>query len=143
MLENLTPEQAFELYRANVEKYEQAMPILMFDQGEGTLGITDITNEEVRDGLARLADEGLRANAVLLSAEAKVLTFDPQGHAHTESPVDCVAISYLDNTGKEWTARRQFMRISGTVTYLEELTVFEGEGEGMVPEGLERLVGRR
>jgi hypothetical protein len=142
VLENLTPEQAFDMYRGNIEKYEQAMPMLMTDHG-GNLGVFEIVNQEVRDGLNRLADEGLCADAVLLSAEAKVLTFDPQGHAHTETPVDCVAISYLDRTGKEWTARRQFMRINGVVTYLEELTVFEGEGEGMVPDGLQRLVGRR
>lgn len=143
MLETLTPEQAFDMYRNNIEQYEQAMPMLLVDEGDGNVGVYEIVNMEVRDGLNNIADMGKQYEAVVLSAEAKVMTFDPQGHAHTETPVDCVAISYLDRSGKEWTARRQFMRINGTVTYLEDLTVFEGEGEGMVPQGLQRLVGRQ
>jgi hypothetical protein len=141
LLEAITPQKAFELYRTNVEENEQAIPILMVDHGDGTVGITEILDMEVRDGLAGIADQGQTFEAVLLSAEARVRVFKPDGTAETEAPVDCVVISYADKT-KDWTVKRQFMRHNGVVTYLEDLDVFEGDAGGLVLDGLHRLVGR-
>jgi hypothetical protein len=143
MLEVLTPTNAFEMYRGNIEEYDDPVPMLALDMGSGTdLVLEAILDQEVTDALQGMVNDGLRFQAILLSSWAKMQAFDPDGNALTEGPVDAAAFVYVDAQGREWSASRPFVRINGTVTYLTELQVFTGKGEGTVSVSLRTLVGQ-
>ena len=140
MIEALTPEKALDLYRANVEQFDQAAPILLADDGE-KIGFAQIVDMEVVDGLMHMVNEGYRYKAVMLSSEARMRTWDvTTGTAETEAAVDDVVFTYADATGKEWSATQQFMRTNSTVRWIGDLEVADG-GIGAVLAALRRLVG--
>jgi len=139
-LADVTPEEAFEQYRSNIEDFDVAMPMILCESDDSSLDVYQLVGTEVRDVLRVMADRGRRYKAVLLSTEARMWTYKPDGTSDTEGPVDCVVLTYADRTGREWMATRQFARIHvGNVKYLGDLRL-EPPGTGNVPEGLHRLV---
>jgi hypothetical protein len=142
VIEALTPQQALDMYRANIEQFDQAAPMLVADDGE-QIGFTQIADMEVADGLAQMVLDGSRYHAVLLSAETRVTSYDLHtGQAETEGPVDAAMFTYADANGKTWSALQRFMRVNGKVTYLGDLEVSD-LGFGAVQDRLRQLVGAR
>jgi hypothetical protein len=141
VIEALTAREVLEMYRPNLEQFEQAMPILVVDDGDA-VNFATIVGVEVPYALDQMVLNGDRYQAVLMSAEARITAYDLEtGLAETEGPVDAAMFTYADRTGKYWAATQRFMRVNGKVTYiggLEEAAF----GIGAVQSALERLVGR-
>lgn len=141
MIEALTPQQALDMYRNNIEQFDQAAPMLVMDDGE-QIAFAQIAGVEVSDGLAEMALDGHRYHAVLLSAETRITAIDMRtGQAETEGPVDAAAFSYADANGKTWSALQRFMRVNGKVSWVGDLEIAD-LGFGAVQNRLQQLVGR-
>lgn len=141
-LADVTPEAAFEQYRGNIEDFDQAAPMMLCENEDGTLTVYQLMGVPVRDALRAMASRGERYRAILLSTEARMWAYT-NGEAETEGPVDAAVFNYADHTGRTWLATRQFIRISkGKVRYLGDLKLAPPGGEGAIPEQLSRLCGR-